>query len=77
MAALQAKQAWAVSYTPTKLREMSKEYDVEALKMLKVHLAKKDYVVLSRDTQGYPGDMVIDFPANAEEHYRVLVKQAQ
>lgn len=76
MAALQAKQAWAVSYTPTKLREMSKEYDVEALKMLKVHLAKEDYVVLSRDTQGYPGDMVIDFPANAEEPYRVLIKLA-
>ena len=65
-----------MSYTPTKLREMSEEYDVEALKMLKVHLAQEDYVVLSQDTQGYPGDMVIDFPANAEEPYRILIKLA-
>jgi hypothetical protein len=56
-----------VSYAPTKLREMSEEYDAGALKMLNEHLAKEDYVVLSRDTQGYPGDMVIDFPASAEE----------
>jgi len=33
-------------------------------------------VVLSRDTQGYYGDMVIDFPAGAEEPYRALVKLA-
>jgi hypothetical protein len=76
MAALQAKQAWAVSYTPTKLIEMSEAYDAEALKMLNEHLAKEDYVVLSRDTQGYPGDLVIDFPASAEEPYRALVKLA-
>jgi hypothetical protein len=76
MAALQAKQAWAVSYTPTKLIEMSEEYNAEALKMLNEHLAKEDYVVLSRDTQGNPGDLVIDFPANAEEPYRALVMLA-
>ena len=44
--------------------------------MLNEHLAMKDYVVLSRDTQGYPGDMVIDFPADAEEPYRALIKLA-
>jgi hypothetical protein len=74
MAALQAEQAWAVSYTPDRLREMAEGYDLEALKMLNEHLAKGDYVVLSDDTQGYPGDLVIDFPAAAEEPYRALIK---
>lgn len=76
MAALKAKQAWAVSYTPAMLLEMSEAYDAEALNRLNEHLAKEDFVVLSRDTQGYPGDMVIDFPAGAEEPYRALVKLA-
>ena len=76
MATLKAQQAWAVSYTPEKLIEMSEEYGGEALNMLNEHLAKEDFVVLSRDTQGYPGDMVIDFPAGAEEPYRALVKLA-
>jgi len=52
MASLQAKQAWAVSYDPSGLIEMSVEYDAEALQMLNEHLAKEDYVVLSRDAQG-------------------------
>jgi hypothetical protein len=77
MAALQAEQAWAVSYTPEKLIEMAEGYDLEALKMLNEHLAKGDYVVLSDDTLGYPGDMVIDFPAGAEEPYRALIKLAK
>lgn len=76
MATMQAQQAWAVSYTPAQLIEMSEEYDAEALKMLNEHLAKDDYVVLSRDTQGYPGDLVIEFPVNAEEPYRALIKLA-
>ena len=74
MASFQAKQAWAVSFTPEKLIEMSEEYGAEALKMLNEHLAKGDYLVLSRDSQGYPGDLVIDFPASAEEPYRALIK---
>jgi hypothetical protein len=74
MATLQAKQAWAVSFTPEKLIEMSEEYDAEALNMLNEHLAKGDYVVLSNDSQGYPGDLIIDFPAGAEEPYRTLIK---
>ena len=52
------------------------KYGAEALNLLNEHLAKEDFVVLSRDTQGYPGDMVIDFPAAAEEPYRALVKLA-
>lgn len=74
MATLKAKQAWAVSYTPAQLIEMSEKYNAEALNMLNEHLAKGDYVVLSRDTQGYPGDLVIDFPAGAEEPYRALIQ---
>jgi hypothetical protein len=74
MASFQAKKAWAVSFTPERLIEMSEEYDAEALKMLNEHLAKGDYLVLSRDSQGYPGDLVIDFPAGAEEPYRALIK---
>ena len=74
MTSLQAKQAWAVSYTPASLIEMSEEYGAEALQMLNEHLAKEDFVVISRDTQGYPGDLVIDFPAAAAEPYRALIK---
>ena len=74
MAALHAEQAWAVSYDPSGLVEMSEAYDAEALQTLNEHLAKGDYVVLSDDTQGYPGDLVIDFPAGAAEPYRALVK---
>ena len=77
MAELQATQAWAVSYTPDMLIEMAEAYDAEALKLLNEHLAKGDYVVLSNDPQGYPGDLVIDFPAGAEEPYRALIKLAK
>jgi hypothetical protein len=73
MASLQAKQAWAVVYDPSGLIEMSEHYNAEALQTLNEHLAKGDYVVLSEDAQGYPGDLVIDFPAGAEMPYRVLI----
>jgi hypothetical protein len=76
MATLKAQQAWAVSYTPANLIEMSEKYDAEAMQMLNEHLAKEDFVVISRDTQGYPGDLVIDFPAGADEPYRALIKLA-
>ena len=76
MAPLQAQQAWAVSYDPSGLIEMWEEYDAEALQTLNGHLAKGDYVVLSEDAQGYPGDLVIDFPAAAAEPYRALIKKA-
>lgn len=73
MAPMVAERAWAVSYTPTAQIEMSEEYDAEALQMLNEHLARGDFQVVSRDTQGFPGDMVIDFPAGAAEPYRALV----
>jgi hypothetical protein len=57
--------------------ELADGYDLEALKTLNEHLAKGDYVVLSDDTQGYPGDLVIDFPAGAAEPYRALIKLAK
>ena len=77
MAILKAKEAWAVSYTPANILEMSEAYDAEALQMLNEHLAKEDYVVISQDPQGYPVDLVMDFPADAAEPYRVLIKLAQ
>jgi hypothetical protein len=73
MAEMVAERAWAVAYTPTTQIEMSEEYDAEALKLLNEHLAKQDFQVVSRDTQGFPGDLVIDFPLDAEEPYRALV----
>jgi hypothetical protein len=76
MAPKQAKQAWAVSYDPSGLIEMSEEYDADALQTLNEHLGKGDYVVISEDAQGYPGDLVIDFPAGAAEPYRALIKLA-
>jgi hypothetical protein len=62
-----------VSYTPEALIEMSEEYNAEALTMLNDALAKNDFQVVSRDTQGYPGDLVLDFPLGAEKPYRALV----
>lgn len=73
MAQMIAERAWAVSYTPTAQIEMSEAYDAEALQMLNEALAKDDFQVVSRDTQGYPGDLVIEFPLRAEEPYRALV----
>ncbi len=74
MQPITAKQAWAVSYTPSKLLEMSEAYDEDALETLNEHLAKGNFVVVSDDTQGFEGDLVIDFPADAEMPYRALIK---
>jgi hypothetical protein len=73
MEKLAAKQAWAVSYDPNYLIEMGVEYDADRLEQLNEHLAKGDYAVVSDNTQGYPGDLVIDFPLNMEEPYRALI----
>ena len=73
MSEMVAERAWAVWYTPTNQIEMSEEYDAEALKMLNDHLAKGDFQVVSRDTQGFQGDLVLDFPLGSEEPYRALV----
>jgi hypothetical protein len=70
---LKAKRAWAVSYTPQYLLEMGEEYDADRLEQLNEHLDKGDYALLSDDTQGFPGDLVLDFPAASEQPYTVLV----
>jgi hypothetical protein len=70
MESLRATRAWAVSYTPQYFLEMGEEYDGERLAQLNEYLAKGDYVPVSDDTQGFPGNLVIDFPANSPEPYR-------
>jgi hypothetical protein len=77
MEQLQAKKAWAVAYSPQYLIEMGPEYDGDRLEQLNEALAKGDYTLVSDDTQGYPGDFVIDFPRNAEEPYRALIMVAR
>lgn len=72
--ALQAKRAWAVSYTPQYFLEMGEEYDGNRLEQLNDHLAKGDYALLSDDTQGFPGDLVIDFPAGSEQPFTALIQ---
>jgi hypothetical protein len=71
---LKAQRAWAVSYTPQYFLEMGEEYDRDRLEQLNEHLGKGDYALLSDDTQGYPGDLVIDFPARSEEPYTALIQ---
>lgn len=73
MAALKAVKAWAVSLDPSGLIEMSEEYGPDALEFLNENLAKGDFQVLTRNTQGYEGDMIIDFPVSGGESYRALV----
>lgn len=70
---LKAKRAWAVSYTPQYLLEMGEEYDTDRLEQLNEHLGRGDYVLLSHDTQGFAGDMVLDFPAASEQPYTALI----
>ena len=71
---LTAKRAWAVSYTPQYLLEMGEEYDGDRLGQLNDYLSQGDYALLSDDTQGFPGDLVLDFPAASEEPYTVVVQ---
>jgi hypothetical protein len=71
---LKAKRAWAVSYTPQYLLEMGEEYDDNRLEQLNEHLAKGDYALLSDDTQGFPGDLVIDFPGASEQPYTAIIQ---
>ncbi|MCK9376272.1 MAG: hypothetical protein M0P73_08985 [Syntrophobacterales bacterium] len=73
MEKLKAKQAWAVAYTPQYFLEMGPEYDADRLEQLNEHLAKGDYALISNETQGFYGDLVIDFPLNMAEPYRALI----
>lgn len=72
--AMKAKRAWAVSYTPQYFLEMGEEYDGDRLEQLNEHLAKGDFALLSNDTQGFPGDLVIDFPAASEQPYTAIIQ---
>lgn len=71
---LKAQRAWAVSYTPLYLLEMWEEYDRDRLEQLNDYLGKGDYALLSDDTQGFPGDLVLDFPARSEQPYTALIQ---
>jgi hypothetical protein len=73
MEKLKAKKAWAVAYTPQYLLEMGPEYDDDRLEQLNDALAKGDYALVSNDTQGFAGDLIIDFPTNIAEPYRALI----
>ncbi len=70
---IKAKQAWAVAYSPQYLLEMGPEYDKDRLEQLNEALTKGDYALVSDDTQGFAGDLVIDFPLNLAEPYRALI----
>ena len=70
---LTAKRAWAVTYTPQYLLEMGEEYDADRLEQLNEYLAQGDYALLSDDTQGFAGDLVLDFPAASEQPYTTLI----
>ena len=72
--AMKARRAWAVSYTPQYFLEMGEEYDGDRLEQLNEHLAKGDFALLSNDTQGFPGDLVIDFPAASEQPYTAIIQ---
>ena len=73
MQPLKAKQAWAVAYDPQSFLQMAEAYDEDRLGQLNEHLGKGDYVVVSDDTQGFAGDLVIDFALDSKEPYRALI----
>ncbi len=70
---LKAKKAWAVSYDPQYFLQMAEEYDDDRLEQLNDYLGRGDYVVISDDTQGFAGNLVVDFPVNAADPYRALI----
>jgi len=73
MEKLQAERAWAVAFDPQYLIQMGEEYDEDRLEQLNEALAKGDYALVSNDTQGFAGDLVIDFPLNLAEPYTALI----
>lgn len=74
---LRAQRAWAVAYDPQYFLQMAEEYDDDRLEQLNEYLAKGDYALVSDDTQGFAGDLVIDFPLNLAEPYRALIMLAK
>lgn len=73
MEKLQAQKAWAVAYDPQYFLQMGEEYDEDRLEQLNEALAKGDYALVSDDTQGFAGDLIVDFPLNLQEPYRALI----
>lgn len=73
MKPLKAKKAWAVAYDPQYFLQMAEEYDEDRLEQLNEHLGKGDYALVSDDTQGFAGDLVVDFALNLESPYRALI----
>ena len=73
MKPLKAKKAWAVAYDPQYFLQMAEEYDDDRLAQLNEHLAKGDYALVSDDTQGFAGDLVVDFALGQEYPYRALI----
>ncbi|MGA8570888.1 MAG: hypothetical protein ACLP7A_03445 [Desulfobaccales bacterium] len=73
MKPLQAKRAWAVAYDPQYFLQMAEEYDEDRLGQLNEFLGKGDYALVSEDTQGFAGDLVIDFNLGLTEPYRALI----
>ncbi|MGD0217724.1 MAG: hypothetical protein ABSC45_09485 [Desulfobaccales bacterium] len=52
---------------------MAEEYDEDRLEQLNECLGKGDYALVSEDTQGFAGDLVIDFNLELTEPYRALI----
>ena len=52
---------------------MAEEYDEDRLEQLNEFLGKGDYALVSDDTQGFAGDLVIDFNLELTEPYRALI----
>jgi hypothetical protein len=73
MEKLQAVKAWAVAYDPQYFLQMGEEYDEDRLEQLNEALAKGDYALVSDDTQGFAGDLVIDFSLSLQDPYRALI----
>jgi len=73
MQILTAKRAWAAAYDPQYLLQMAEEYDADRLPQLNEYLAKEDFALVSADTHGFPGDLVIDFALDQKFPYRALI----
>ena len=74
MQILTAKRAWAAAYDPQYLLQTAEEYDADRLPQLNEYLAKGDFALVSDDTQGFPGDLVIDFALDQKFPYRALIR---
>jgi hypothetical protein len=48
---------------------MAEEYDADRLPQLNEYLAKGDFALVSADTHGFPGDLVIDFALDQKFPY--------